>query len=287
MRSAEDGAAYDARRTDGTSTHYFHDQDSTIQCVRTGDRAHAAYPIGNGRGIHHELCGRAGQSAGQWHDAASAGTLRQAARQVARDAAKWGIPLRRLSVDQVRGYQAGICGHVDISYAFHESDHTDPGTNFPWSEFLAMVHEAAGDDMPLTTADLAKITDAVQAALETNRAHDAIARSVWMTDGIISAPGDPRPGKNPDGTDVNTHWGAATYFKQTHDRVKAGQEGTSAVLFLLRQLASTDQVDEKALAATLAPLVAEEIVVRMPDVSQGEVTTAVQEAFAKAFTKQD
>lgn len=139
--SAEDGAAYDARRTDGTSTHYFHDQDSTVQCVRTNDQAHTARRQGNRRGIQHELCGRAGQSDEQWDDAASNGTLRRAAKQAARDVRKWNIPVRHLTVAQVRDGQKGFCGHYDITRAFPEDGgtHTDPGPNFPWTEFLNLV----------------------------------------------------------------------------------------------------------------------------------------------------
>lgn len=168
--SAEDGAAYDARRTDGTSTHYFHDQDSTVQCVRTNDVAHTARRQGNLRGIQHELCGRAGQSAAQWDDAASRGTLRQAARQAARDAKKWGIPVRHLTVQQVRDGLKGFCGHWDVTRAFPQDDgsHTDPGPNFPWSDFLNMVREELApkpleEDMPTA---------------------QEIATAVWTTPGI-------------------------------------------------------------------------------------------------------
>lgn len=141
--SAEDGAAYDQRRTDGTSTHFFHDSDTTVQCVNTAAIAHAARTQGNRRGIQHELCGRAGQGAAGWADAASQGTLRQAAKQVARDCVKWGIPVRKLNASQVAaaaGFK-GICGHADITLAFPQDngDHTDPGPTFPWTAFLAMV----------------------------------------------------------------------------------------------------------------------------------------------------
>lgn len=148
--SAEDGAAYDSRRTDGTSAHYFHDQNSTIQCVLTKHVAHTAFYEGNQRGIQHELCGSAGQTPGQWADAASLGTLRQAAKQCARDAKKWGIPIRKLTVAQVRSGQKGFCGHVDITNAF-AGDHTDPGKNFPWTQFLGMVNEYVGGTTPPTT----------------------------------------------------------------------------------------------------------------------------------------
>jgi hypothetical protein len=146
-QSAEDGAAYDARRTDGTSTHYFHDDNSTVQCVRTEDRAHTARAQGNRRGIQHELCGRAGWSAGTWADTYAQSMLQRAAKQAARDVKKWGIPVRHLTVAQVRDGVKGFCGHWDITRAFPADGgtHTDPGPNFPWSQFLDMVRaELAG-----------------------------------------------------------------------------------------------------------------------------------------------
>lgn len=142
-RSAEDGAAYDARRTDGTSTHFFHDVNSTIQCVDTGDRAHTARATGNKIGIHHELCARASYGFVWWTDSSYARPmLQRCARQVARDCRKWKIPIRRLSVQQLRAGAKGIVGHHDISLAFGESTHTDPGGSFPWGLFIGMVQDA-------------------------------------------------------------------------------------------------------------------------------------------------
>jgi N-acetyl-anhydromuramyl-L-alanine amidase AmpD len=155
--SAEDGAAYDARRTDGTSTHYFVDSNSVVQCVRTSDRANAARAKGNRLGIQYELCGTA-QTRAQWLDAASLPTLKNAARQVARDCKKYGIPVKRLSVAETRAAWTqypngpkGIVGHVDCTNAYPEDggDHTDPGPAFPWDVFLDMVRdEMEDDDMP-------------------------------------------------------------------------------------------------------------------------------------------
>jgi N-acetyl-anhydromuramyl-L-alanine amidase AmpD len=163
--SAEDGAAYDARRTDGTSTHYFHDQNSTVQCVHTADIAHTARAEGNRRGIQHELCGRAEQTDAQWDDAASAGTLRQAAKQAARDAKKWGIPVRHLTVAEVRAGYKGFCGHYDITRAFPQDggSHTDPGPDFPWSDFLTMVRAELAPPPPKGPA----VTDQFSTADET------------------------------------------------------------------------------------------------------------------------
>ena len=137
-QSAEDGASYDQRRTDGTSTHYFVDSDSTIQCVRTADQAHTARAQGNRRGIQYELCGR---TTLDWSGSYAQAMLRRAAKQAARDAEKWGIPVRKVSPAQVADGMKGFCGHVDITAAFPQDNgtHTDPGARFPWSQFLDLV----------------------------------------------------------------------------------------------------------------------------------------------------
>jgi N-acetyl-anhydromuramyl-L-alanine amidase AmpD len=146
--SAEDGAAYDQRRTDGTSTHYFIDSDSIVQCVRTSDQAHAARTQGNRRGIQYELCGRGG--AIDWDGAYASAMLRRAARQVARDCVKWDIPARKITSGQLAAGVKGICGHVDVTRAFPQDGgtHTDPGAEFPWVRFIDMVQgELEGDDV--------------------------------------------------------------------------------------------------------------------------------------------
>ena len=151
-------------------------------------RSHHARFHGNAIGIGHELCGLAGQTDPQWHDVASLGTLRNAAKQVARDCVKYGLPVRRLTVVEVRAaYYApegqrpkGICGHVDVTAAYPEDSgsHTDPGKNFPWDEFLNMVRAEMGDNMALTQADL-----------------DAVFATVWSaTKQIQTGAGNYSPG---------------------------------------------------------------------------------------------
>lgn len=158
--SAEDGAVYDQRRTDGTSTHYFVDSNSVVQCVRTEDRANAARKRGNRLGIQYEFCGTA-QTRAQWLDPASLATLKNAARQMARDCRKYKISVRRLTVTQTRrmwtefpdGPDEGFVGHVDCTLAYPEDggDHTDPGKDFPWDVLLGFVAsemtKEEGDDM--------------------------------------------------------------------------------------------------------------------------------------------
>lgn len=167
-QSAEDGAAYDQRRTDGTSTHYFHDSDSTVQCVRTADIAHTARSQGNRRGIQHELCGR---TTIDWSGTYAQAMLRRAARQCARDAKKWNIPVRKLTSAQVADGLKGFCGHVEITYAFpaDKGTHTDPGPDFPWTQFLDLVRAELEPEDEVTEAELvAAVTKALKNWTEEN-----------------------------------------------------------------------------------------------------------------------
>lgn len=146
------GAAYDKRRTDGTSCHQFVDSIEACQEVHFADRAHAARAHGNVIGVQFELCNNASQT-GVLDDIWMS-TLRIAAKEVAAACTELNIPVVKLSPNEVRQsyYNApaqrprGICGHADVTKAFPEDQgtHTDPGVNFPWTLFLGMVKEAMG-----------------------------------------------------------------------------------------------------------------------------------------------
>jgi N-acetyl-anhydromuramyl-L-alanine amidase AmpD len=176
--SAEDGAAYDARRTDGTSTHYFHDSNSTVQCVRTNDIAYTARSNGNRIGIHHELCARASFKSSDWLDPDYGNKmLLRAAKQVARDCKKWGIPVRKLSAGSVASGVKGICGHADITAAFPADNgtHTDPGPNFPWATFLKYVQ----DELDTLNGKVADVTKAeVLEVLRSKEGQDALGDAI-------------------------------------------------------------------------------------------------------------
>jgi N-acetyl-anhydromuramyl-L-alanine amidase AmpD len=144
--SAENGAAYDTRRKDGTSTHFFVDSNSVVQCVRTDDEAHTARAHGNDVGIQIEVCGKAGQSKTQWADVFSAATIQNVAELCVVIRKKYGrdrFPLVNLTPSQLRDGDNGFAEHYDATKAWpgDKGSHTDPGPNFPWSKLFSTIQE--------------------------------------------------------------------------------------------------------------------------------------------------
>jgi hypothetical protein len=66
--------------------------------------------------------------------------LKLSAATTARLCLAYGVPVRRLGPVQLKLGMRGITGHVDVSNAWHETTHTDPGLGFPWDAFIAMVN---------------------------------------------------------------------------------------------------------------------------------------------------
>jgi len=158
-RSAEDGAAYDQRRPDGTSAHFYVDSDSVVQCVRTTDEAHTAAGRGNDIGIHIEVCGRAGQTAAQWDDPVSRATIDHLAGLCRTLLHKYPrIRAVDLTPAQLRaGQRWAFCEHKDISVAWGETDHWDPGPAFPWARLFQLITTGGDEDMAFDDKALAKL----------------------------------------------------------------------------------------------------------------------------------
>lgn len=270
--SAEDGAAYDARRTDGTSTHYFVDNTSIVQCVRTADQAHAARAQGNKRGIQYELCARASFTKAQWTSADyGLPMLERAAAQVARDCAKWQIPVRRLTSDQVAAGQKGICGHADITAAFPKDNgtHTDPGKSFPWDDFIALVKSASAGNLEddVTPEDI-----------------KSIAKAVWAFDPGKDADGNIWPGISdstyPPSDSSNGTVAPGTALSSLLARQKGyGDADRTASANLLSAVQSASGIPPAVLAAALVPPLTAAILAGLPagDLSEEDVRNAVRD----------
>lgn len=116
----------------GASYHYVADTDGGIFPAVQDDTFAYSAAGANWDGIHFCLPGKAGQSRAQWLDTNSLAMINVMAWAMRLKATQFNIPLRRLTVQQVRDGALGYCGHHDVSLAFGQSTHTDPGPNFPW-----------------------------------------------------------------------------------------------------------------------------------------------------------
>jgi N-acetylmuramoyl-L-alanine amidase len=121
------------------SAHLCIDSDSAVRCVRDDDVAFAA-PGANSDGVHLELAGFARQTEPEWLDAFGVLMLERAADVAAQYCLKYGIPARRLTNQELADTtNRGIVSHAQVSETFRKSDHTDPGSGFPWAFFLERV----------------------------------------------------------------------------------------------------------------------------------------------------
>lgn len=85
---------------------------------------------------HICLPGRAAQTREEWLDPLSRGQIKAVAHFIVDKAKADGFPIRRITAAEVKAGGRGYCGHVDITNAYHLSDHTDPGINFPWDVLM-------------------------------------------------------------------------------------------------------------------------------------------------------
>ena len=120
------------------SAHYCVDADSLIQCVREKDIAWHARG-GNTNSIGVELAGLASQTRRDWADPYSAAVLERAAGLVADVCRRRCIPVRWLDPEDLVAGRRGLTGHSDVSEAFKQSDHWDPGDGFPVERFVDRV----------------------------------------------------------------------------------------------------------------------------------------------------
>jgi N-acetyl-anhydromuramyl-L-alanine amidase AmpD len=128
---AENIAAWFASvRAPMASAHYLVDSNSIVQCVRDQDVAWGA-PGANARGLQIEHAGRA--------DDYSHATLELSAELVASLCKKYGIPIVALSPAELLVGYDGITTHAAVTQAFKQSDHWDPGPDFPMASYLERV----------------------------------------------------------------------------------------------------------------------------------------------------
>ena len=126
------------------SAHYCIDENSVVQCVHDMDVAWHA-PGANHNGLGFEHAGRAAQTKSDWSDDYSTKLLELSAELAARKCKEFDIPVQWLQPADLLAGKRGITGHVQVSQAFKQSDHSDPGSAFPVQAYLALIREHLGD----------------------------------------------------------------------------------------------------------------------------------------------
>jgi N-acetylmuramoyl-L-alanine amidase. len=133
--SAKNVAAWGATQRNA-SWHVVVDNDCVVRQLPDNIVAWGAPPC-NDEGLQCEIVGFASWSKLQWFKNQS--SLKRAAWQTARWCVGHDIPARWLTDAQLKAGAKGLTYHAQVSRVFDESDHTDPGKNFPFGYFLFLV----------------------------------------------------------------------------------------------------------------------------------------------------
>lgn len=122
----------------GGSTQLVVGEDGIFRCVPDDVICAGAPPL-NDTGLHIEIVGRAAWSREQWLERDT--TLLHAAVCVAAWCRAYDIPSNMILEPGgllVPG-AAGITTHRAVSLAWHQSDHLDPGANFPYDRLMVLL----------------------------------------------------------------------------------------------------------------------------------------------------
>nr|DAS46744.1 MAG TPA: PGRP protein [Bacteriophage sp.] len=135
-------ARWQQNRANGSSYNILVGTDG--KTVRSNDDNYipwAAGTTGNRVGLHASAIGRASRGRGAWTNHPK--QLESLARWAADLHTRYGLPLVWLTAEQVRAGARGFCGHAEVSAAWREVDHTDPGAGFPHDIVLGRAREIA------------------------------------------------------------------------------------------------------------------------------------------------
>ncbi len=148
----------------GSSYHAIALEDGTYAQVAGPEWTTFSAPPLNSTWWHICMPGRAAQTRTEWLDTPSRNYIHAVARFIVDKSKTDGFPCVQVGPVAMRaatpdGFNVGYCGHVDVTAAWHQTDHTDPGGYFPWDvlagDIAALLHPTPPptppleDDMPL------------------------------------------------------------------------------------------------------------------------------------------
>jgi len=125
------------------SANYTVDDHEIVQCVHLGDTAYHAPPNGGSVGIEH--AGFSSEARGDWLNDYNTRMLRDVSAPLMAALLKnFGLPNRFLSPSDLLNGGHGWTTHNNVSLAWHQSDHTDPGPGFPIDVYTGWINDALG-----------------------------------------------------------------------------------------------------------------------------------------------
>jgi N-acetyl-anhydromuramyl-L-alanine amidase AmpD len=144
-------ASYATRRTDGVSSHFYHDKVEVIQSLDTNSKAgHAGSSTGNNNALCSEITGLNSWTRAQWLASVNWDETGEViAYTLTHDPDFVGFQIRRASVQEMKDNPKvkAFYSHDDMRRAWGGTTHTDPGSNFPWDKLFASVNKYLGGDM--------------------------------------------------------------------------------------------------------------------------------------------
>ena len=141
-------AAYFASSRSGGLAHYVVDPAEIIQCASESLATWGAPP--NAGEIHVEMCDPQSGSSSRWQDAAHVSMLALTAALVRDICTRHGLPLTAVDSAGLLAGHLGMCQHIDVSDAWHQTDHQDPQSGGPFDEghFMSLVQGTAPPAAP-------------------------------------------------------------------------------------------------------------------------------------------
>jgi hypothetical protein len=174
---ARSTAAYFQSANSGGLAHYVVDPGEIIACCDEDSWCWHAPPNPGSIGI--ELCDVVDGDPARWADADHQAMLALAAALTADICRRRGIPGVHIGASELLGGAHGVAGHVDVSEAWHQSDHHDPGDGFPWDQFISLVNGHAS----ITPGEAMGKFHLVDVCLDPKRPADAKGRlPFWGVD---------------------------------------------------------------------------------------------------------